>query len=130
MSFFKRDKYYSKRIRGKKSRKQLEKKITKQIKARINRDIRTINESTDYYKPVRGGSFWNNNYIEYESNDDKHKALCIKDYLDKIKPHLKDTTKNLKQSDAWKIQLTIAINFISSKDNNVECVCVCHALKD
>ena len=125
MSFFKPDKYYSKRIRGKKSRKQLEEKITKQIKARINRDIRTINESTDYYKPVRVGNFWNNNYIEYESNDDKHKALSIKDYLDKIKPHLKDTTKNLKQSDAWKIQLTIAINFISSKDNNVECVCVC-----
>ena len=22
----------------------------------------------DYYKPVRVGNFWNNNYIEYESN--------------------------------------------------------------
>ena len=29
---------------------------------------------------------------------------------------------NLQNSDAWKIQLTIAINFISSKDNEEELV--------
>ena len=27
---------------------------------------------------------------------------------------------NLKKSDTWKIQLTVAINFISSKDNDEE----------
>ena len=29
---------------------------------------------------------------------------------------------DLQNSDAWKIQLTIAINFISSKDSEEECV--------
>ena len=29
---------------------------------------------------------------------------------------------NLKKSNTWKIQLTIAIYFISSKDNDEECV--------
>ena len=32
-----------------------------------------------------------------------------------MKPYLRDNTIYL-QSDTWKIQLTIAINFISSKD--------------
>ena len=42
------------------------------------------------------GNFYSNNYIKYE--------------------------KNLKKSDTWKIQLTIAINFISSKDSDKEWV--------
>ena len=42
-------------------------------------------------------------------------------YLDEIKPYLKDIY-NLKNSDTWKIQLTIAINFICSKDTNEKCV--------
>ena len=33
---------------------------------------------------------------------------------------------NLKQSDTWNIQLTITINFISSKDDNDE-ECVMHS---
>ena len=33
---------------------------------------------------------------------------------------LKDITNNLKKFDTWKIQLTIAINFISFKDNGKE----------
>ena len=55
-------------------------------------------------KPVRVG-FWNNNYIEYES---------------KIRPYLKDIINNLKKFDTWKAQLTIAINLISSEDNDEE----------
>ena len=43
-------------------------------------------------------------------------------YLDEIKPHLKDIINNLKNSDTWKIQLTIAINFICSKNTNEKCV--------
>ena len=39
-------------------------------------------------------------------------------YLDEIKPYLKDIINNLKNSDTWKIQLTIAINFICSKNTN------------
>ena len=32
--------------------------------------------------------------------------------LNKIRPYFKDILNNLKKSDTWKIQLTIAINFI------------------
>ena len=56
-------------------------------------------EEEDYYKPVGLGNFWGNNYTEYESNGDRNKI-----------------------SDTCEIQLTIAINFISSKENDEECV--------
>ena len=39
----------------------------------------------------------------------------------KCNQYLKDIN-NLRKSDTWKIQLTIAINFIFSKDNDGECV--------
>ena len=32
-----------------------------------------------------------------------------------IRPYLKDNINNLKKSDIWKTQLTIAMNFISSE---------------
>ena len=62
----------------------------------------------------------NNNYIEYESSGDGNIKLSVKEYLDKIKPYLRDIIINLQKSDTWKIQLTIAINFISSKDVDEE----------
>ena len=37
--------------------------------------------------------------------------------LNKIRPYLKNIN-NLKKSDTWKIQLTLANNFISSIDND------------
>ena len=109
------------KIIAKSARKETQKiirsdKISTKIKARVNRGIRKIIElEKDYYKLVRVGNFCNNNYIEYESTDDKHKTLSIKKYLDEIKP-----------SDTWKIQLTIGVNFISSKDNDEEL----HAFKE
>ena len=39
-----------------------------------------------------------------------------------IRPYLKDIINNLKKSHTWKIQLTIANNFIFSIDNDEECV--------
>ena len=42
MSFLETDKYYIKKLRGKKSRKQLEDKVIKQFKARINRTTKII----------------------------------------------------------------------------------------
>ena len=79
-----------------------------------------------------------NNYIECESIGDRNKTLSVEEYLNKIKPYLKDIN-NLKTPDAWKIQLTIvinftlfatllavAINFISSKYN----YCVMHSKTD
>ena len=63
---------------------------------------------------------WNNNYIKCESNGDKKKKLSLEEYLDLIKPLLQDIVNILKEkSDAWKIQLTIAINFMSSIDQSV-----------
>ena len=64
------------------------------------------------------GNFWSRNYIGYESNGDRKKKLSIEEYLNKIRPYLKDIINNLKKSNTWKIQLTIAINLISSKDTN------------
>ena len=37
-----------------------------------------------------------------------------------MKPYQKDVINHLKNSDPWKVQLTIAVNFISSKDTDEE----------
>ena len=98
-------------------------KENEEIKDRIIRDIRNLFEYEEdyYYKPVRVGTFLSNNYIEYESNSDRNKSLSIEGHLNKIIPYLTDIISDLKNSDTWKIQLTTAINFISSKDNDEEC---------
>ena len=45
----------------------------------------------------------------------------VTEYLNEIKPYLEEEIiNNFKLSDTWKIQLTIPINFISSKDNDEE----------
>ena len=74
-------------------------KETKAIKDRILRDIKYLfepeEEEEKYYKSVRVSNFWSNNYIEYESNGDRNKTLSIKEYLDKVRPYLKDIINNL-----------------------------------
>ena len=78
-------------------------KKEKEIKDRIIRDIKTLfGQEDDYYKLKRKNNFWNNNYIEYESKDDRNKNLSLKEYLDKIKPYLKNIIY-LPKSDTWKI---------------------------
>ena len=54
------------------------------------------------------------NIKPYQSNQK------IKKYLDEIKPYLKYIINNLKKTDTRKIQFTIGINFVSSKDNDKE----------
>ena len=97
-------------------------KEIKAIKDRILRDIKKLSElekeEENYYKPVRVSNFWSNNFIEYESTDDKNKT--VEEYLNKISPYLKNIINNLKTYDAWKIQLTISNNFISSLDIDEE----------
>ena len=66
------------------------------------------------------GDCWNNNYIEYESNGDRNKNLSLKEYLNKIKPYLRDLIIDLQKSGTWKFQLTIAVNFLLSKDVDEE----------
>ena len=72
-----------------------------------------------YYKRVIKNNFWSNNYIEYKINNDRNRILSVEEYLDKISPYLRDIN-DLKQSDTWKIQLTMTINFFSSLDVNDE----------
>ena len=68
------------------------------------------------------GNFSSNKNLEYESNGDRNKPLSVEEHFSKIRPYLKDIISNLKKSDTWKIHLTAAIDFISSKDTDEECV--------
>ena len=87
----------------------------------------------EYYKPIIVRGVFNGNYIQYDSKGDKGKNISIKKYLNMIKPYLSDIINNHKThvlvryhsgdktwleetSSERKIQLTMAINFISSKD--------------
>ena len=49
--------------------------------------------------------------MEYESSGDRNKNLSIKEYFNEIKLYL----SNLQKFDTWKIQLTFAVIFVSSK---------------
>ena len=83
----------------------------------------------DYYKPVRtysGFADRNDNYIEYTSNADRYENLSPKEYLNVIRPYLRDLTdehkpimelnnNNNNDRAEWKIQLIIKNNFNSVK---------------
>ena len=58
--------------------------------------------------------------MENESIGDRNKTLYVEEYLDKTTPYLEDVINNLKKSDSWRIQLTLANNFIYSVDNDEE----------
>ena len=89
------------------------------IKEKINRDIKNIFEKEeDNYNPIRVGNPYSIRYIEYQTNVDGNKTPSIEEYLIKIRPSLKDITKNLEKQNPWKNQLTITINFISFKGND------------
>ena len=51
---------------------------------------------------------------------DENKNLLLDEYLNKIELYLRNIRTNLQKSDTWEIQLTIPINFISSKDEEGE----------
>ena len=82
----------------------------KESKYRVIRDIRKHFEQEDdyYYKLERLSKFWNNNYIEYESNGDRTKNLLLEEDLHKIRPYGRDMKIGLQESDTWKIQLTMS----------------------
>ena len=68
----------------------------------------------DYYKPIITKGAFNNNYTQYESKGDKGKKIStVNEYLDMIRPYLVVIINDNKTQSEWKIQLTIAINFIS-----------------
>ena len=82
----------------------------------------------DYYEPIIVRSAFDGNYIQYESKGDKEKNLSMKPYLSDLinnhkthgsaRYHSGNESRLEKTSSEWKIQLTMAINFISSKDSD------------
>ena len=72
----------------------------------------------DYYRPIKINNAFNDDYIEYKSNGDKDKILSVKEYLNVIRQYLNDIINDNETIGEWKIQLTMKINFVSSKDSN------------
>ena len=84
------------------------------------RDIENLFDKVseeDYYKPILVESSFNGNYKYYESRGDKEKRLSVKQYLSKITPHVYDLINDHRIARrVWKIQISMRVNFISSKD--------------
>ena len=71
----------------------------------------------DYYKPILVKNSFKGNYKYYENRGDKEKRLTVKQYLNKITPHLYDLINEHRIARrVWKIQISMRVNFISSKD--------------
>ena len=103
-------------------KKKIEKKkyIERIIKNRIIEDIRTLFEKENqeyYYEPKRVSNFGNNNYIK---NQVISRNSSLVEYLNNIESYLRNIIFTLQNSDAWKIQLAIAVSLISSKDSEKE----------
>ena len=84
------------------------------------RDIENLFDEVseeDYYKPILVKSSFKSNYKYYESRGDKEKRLSVKQYINKIKSHLYDLINdNRIARRVWKIQISMRVNFISSRD--------------
>ena len=84
------------------------------------RDIENLFDEVseeDYYKPILVKSSFKGNYKYYESRGDKEKRLSVKQYLNKITPYLYDLINDHRIARrVWKIQISMRVNFISSKD--------------
>ena len=75
------------------------------------------------YKPALVKSGYNNNFIQYGSEEDK--ILTVEEYLALIEPYLRELINDYKRKGEWKIQLTAQINFISLRpgsDKHVSCI--------
>ena len=44
----------------------------------------------------RGGNFWSNNYTKYKSDGNRNKTPLVEEYLNNIRPYLKDIINTLK----------------------------------
>ena len=89
------------------------------------RDIENLFDKVseeDYYKPIIVKSSFKGNYKYYESRGDKEKRLPVKQYLNKITPHLYDLINEHRIARrVWKIQISMRENFISSEDTGETC---------
>ena len=76
----------------------------------------------DYYKPILVKNSFKGNYKYYESRGDKEKRLSVKQYINKITPYLYDLINDHRIArGVWKIQISMSVNFISSKDTGETC---------
>ena len=73
------------------------------------KDIRNVRSlfdlsiDEDYYKPIITNGAFNNNYVQYESMEDKDKNLSVKEYIDVIRTYLSDIINNHKAQEKWRI---------------------------
>ena len=74
-----------------------------------------INEE-GYCKPIKIKPSFDDDYIEYKSRGDKDINSSLTEYLNIIRPYLRDMRDNHKAHSEWKIQLIMKITFISSLD--------------
>ena len=58
------------------------------------KEIEIIEEN--YYKPIKTKHAFDDDYIEYESRGDKDNNLSLVEYLDIIRPYLRDMIDNHK----------------------------------
>ena len=77
-------------------------------------------DDDDYYKPERvSNSFKNDtgdyNHIVHESRRSKYYE-SLEEYLSIIRPYLENMIKNYISNAEWKIQLTISVKIISSRN--------------
>ena len=64
------------------------------------KDIRYLfQHEEDYCRPVKVGNFWSNNYVEYESFDDRNKTLSIEEHPHKFRSYLNDIINDFRKSD-------------------------------
>ena len=74
----------------------------------------------NYYKPVLVKTSFKDGYKCYESRGDRDKKLSVKQYLYMIMPYLNDLINDHRairnESNEWKIQINMSVNFISSND--------------
>ena len=59
-------------------------------------------------------SVFNDGHVEYKS--ERREKVSIEQYFKKVKPYLGNNIDELIKSGEWKINLTMKINFMSSKD--------------
>ena len=67
----------------------------------------------DYYKTIEIKRAFNDNYILYESNGNEDGLLYTPKYLDKIRAYLRDLIEFYNTKGEWKVQLSMAITFVS-----------------
>ena len=71
--------------------------LKKKKRTKLHCNLFEPEEDENCYKLVRISNFLRNNFIEYENNYGRKKSLSVEEYLDKIRPYLKDIN-NLKKS--------------------------------